>query len=162
MHRALLAIVCAPILLASTGACAQAAASNPAEATLAAVIADYERLDKQADPVTAGQEGDREALRRLPDVRPETEATLRKNLTAIGQRLAAIDTNQLSAASALNHSLLSHIVKESVEEGGYDFSRIAFQNDEGFHTLADYLARTTTIASREDAEAWLSRLEALD
>jgi uncharacterized protein (DUF885 family) len=38
--------------------------------------------------------------------------------------------------------------------------RIPFENDSGFHTLLDYLARTTTISSREDAEAWLARLEA--
>lgn len=160
MRRVLLALLYAPILLASAGAFAQAETSS-AETALAAVIADYERLDKQADPLTAGQEGDREALRRLPDVRPETEAALRQDLIAIGKRLAAIDKRQLAAESALNHALLSRLVDQAVEEAGFDFSRIAFQNDDGFHTLADYLARTTTIAGREDAEAWLSRLEAL-
>lgn len=165
MRQSLFAIACLPIFLAATGASSQVQTPTPgtnaAETTLAAIIADYERLDRLADPLTAGQEGDREALRRLPDVRPETEESLRKDLVAIGKRLAAIDARQLSADSALNHALLTHIVDQSVEEAGFDFSRIAFQNDDGFHTLADYLARTTAVASREDADAWLSRLEAL-
>jgi uncharacterized protein (DUF885 family) len=67
----------------------------------------------------------------------------------------------LSGESALNHTLLTRIVKESIEEAGFDFGRIAFQNDSGFHTVADYVGRTTTIASREDADAWLARLAAL-
>ena len=159
MRRALLAFLCVPFLLASAGARAQA--PSTAETTLAAVIADYERLDKLADPLTAGQEGDREALQRLPDVRPETEAAQRNELIAIGKRLAAIDTRQLAPESALNLALLSRIVDQSVEGAGFDFSRIAFENDDGFHTLADYLARTTSISAREDADAWLLRLEAL-
>ena len=43
---------------------AQAQTADPA---LQQVIADYERLQRQTDPISAGAEGDREALRRLPD-----------------------------------------------------------------------------------------------
>jgi uncharacterized protein (DUF885 family) len=125
------------------------------------VIADYERFQRQYDPLSAGAEGDREALRRLPDATPEAEQAQRKELVAFGERLGAIDARRLSGESALNHALLTRIVKESIEEAGFDFGRIAFQNDSGFHTLADYVGRTTTIASREDADAWLARLEAL-
>ena len=46
---------------------------DTSERALAGVVADYERLLKQMDPVTAGLDGDREALRRLPDPRRETE-----------------------------------------------------------------------------------------
>jgi uncharacterized protein (DUF885 family) len=160
MLRTLFALWCVPVLFSSFQAHAQTPA-NAAETALAAVIADYEKFEKAADPLTAGQEGDRAALRLLPDVRPQTEAAQRKELEAFDKRLAAIDVKQLSTDSALNHALLSNLVKQSIEESGFDFSRIAFQNDDGFHTLADYLARTTTIASREDADAWLARLEAL-
>ncbi len=100
-------------------------------------------------------------MRRLPDATPEAEQAQRKELVAFGERLGGIDARQLSGESALNHTLLTRIVKESIEEAGFDFGRIAFQNDSGFHTLADYVGRTTTIASREDADAWLARLEAL-
>jgi len=160
MLRTLYALLCVPMLLAPLQVVAQAQ-PNAAETALAAIIADYEKFQKKVDPVTAGQEGDRDALRRLPDVRPQTEAAQLEELKAFRQRLADIDAGQLAADSPLNHALLSHLVAESIEEAAFDFSRIAFQNDDGFHTLADYLARTTSIASREDADAWMARLEAL-
>ena len=115
------------------------AGAQTADESLQRVIADYERFQRQYDPLSAGQEGDREALRRLPDATPEAEQAQRKELVAFGERLAGIDARQLSAESALNHTLLTRIVKESIEEAGFDFGRIAFQNDSGFHTLADYL-----------------------
>jgi uncharacterized protein (DUF885 family) len=137
------------------------AGAQTADESLQRVISDFERFQRQYDPLSAGQEGDREALRRLPDATPEAEQAQRKELVAFDERLGRIDTRQLSGESALNHTLLTRIVKESIEETGFDFGRIAFQNDSGFHTLADYVGRTTTIASREDADAWLARLAAL-
>jgi uncharacterized protein (DUF885 family) len=137
------------------------AGAQTADESLQRVIADFERFQRQYDPLSAGQEGDREALRRLPDASPQAEQAQRKELVAFDERLGKIDTRQLSGESALNHTLLTRIVKESIEETGFDFGRIAFQNDSGFHTLADYVGRTTTIASREDADAWLARLAAL-
>jgi uncharacterized protein (DUF885 family) len=137
------------------------AGAQTAESSLQQVIDDYERYSRQVEPITAGQEGDRDALRRLPDPRPEAEQQQRKQLVAFGERLARIDARQLSGEAAVNHALLTRIVKESIEGTSFDFGRIPFQNDSGFHTLADYLGRTTIIASREDADAWLARLAAL-
>ncbi|HKQ16523.1 MAG TPA: DUF885 family protein, partial [Steroidobacteraceae bacterium] len=150
------AFACLSLLLLALQAGAQSA-----ESSLQQVIADFETYSRQVDPFSAGAEGDREALRRLPDVRPEAEQASRKQLVAFGERLAKIDARQLSEESALNHALLTRIVKESIEEIGLDFDRIPFQNDEGFHTTADYLGRSTTITSRDDADAWLARLAAL-
>jgi uncharacterized protein (DUF885 family) len=156
MNQLIRALCCFPLVLLAAEATAQSAGD-----ALQTIIADYETFSRQVDPITAGQEGDREALRRLPDVRPEAEQDQHKQLVAFGERLAKIDAQQLSGDAALNHALLTHIVKESIEETGFDFSRIAFQNDDGFHTLTDYLGRTTTIASRDDADAWLARLAGL-
>ena len=160
MTRRLLALVAVSLGLASIASVAQTPAS-PAETALSAVIAEHERLSRAADPVSAGNEGDRQALLLLPDVRPETLDAYRRSLIALSERLAAIDTRQLSAESVLNHRLLSRLVSQTVTEIGYDFERIPFQNDDGFHTLGDYLARTTAIASVDDADAWLARLAAL-
>ena len=132
-----------------------------AETVLAAVIGEYERIIKVADPVTAGLDGDREALRQLPDPRRDTGLARGRELAAIGERLGRIDASELSPGSALNHAFLSRLASEAVEQVPFDFDRIAFQNDDGFHTLGDYLGRTTSIASRDDADAWLARLEAL-
>jgi uncharacterized protein (DUF885 family) len=137
-----------------------AGAQSDAEATLATLIGEYEQLIRQDDPISAGQEGDREALRRLPDVRPQTQLTLRTQLKAIVERLVRIDASRLPDEAALNHLLLSGVVATHAEQLSFDLPRIPFENDSGFHTLLDYLARTTTISSREDADAWLARLEA--
>lgn len=157
MRRAIVAVVLgawAP--LATSPAWAQ----TSAEATLTTLIGEYEQLIRKDDPISAGQEGDRDALRRLPDARPETQQANGKQLKSIAERLSRIDAAQLPDAAALNHMLLTNVVATHAEQISYDLDRIGFQNDSGFHTLLDYLARTTTIGSREDADAWLARLEA--
>ena len=156
MRSVIRTLLCSSLMLVAL----QSGAQTPDE-SLQRVIADFERFQRQYDPISAGQEGDREALRRLPDATPEADQAQRKALVALSERLAKIDAQQLAGESAVNHRLLTRIVKESVEELGFDFERIAFENDSGFHTLGDYLGRTTTIASREDADAWLARLAAL-
>jgi uncharacterized protein (DUF885 family) len=153
MRRAIAALV---LGLAISPAWAQ----TGAEATLTTLIGEYEQLIRKDDPVSAGQEGDRDALRRLPDVRAETQQAHGKQLKSIAERLGRIDAAQLSEDSALNHMLLTNVVATHAEQISYDLTRIAFENDSGFHTLLDYLARTTSIGSREDADAWLARLEA--
>jgi uncharacterized protein (DUF885 family) len=145
--------------LAALLSCSLALAQSP-EASLSTLIDEYEQLIRKDDPVSAGQEGDREALRRLPDVRPETQQAAAKQLNGIGERLAAIDVTGLSEDAALNHQLLTGVVAIHIEQLTFDLPRIPFENDSGFHTLLDYLARTTTIGSRDDAEAWIARLEA--
>lgn len=139
--------------------CSLAGAQSP-ESSLSTLIDEYEQLIRTDDPVSAGQEGDRGALRRLPDVRPETQASIAKQLKGIGERLAAIDVSGLAEDATLNHQLLTGVVAIHAEQLTFDLPRIPFENDSGFHTLLDYLARTTTIGSRDDADAWLARLEA--
>ena len=153
MRRAIVALV---LGLAISPAWAQ----TGSEAALTTLIGEYEQLIRKDDPVSAGQEGDRDALRRLPDVRAETQQAYGKQLKSIAERLSRIDAPQLSEESALNHLLLTNVVATHAEQISYDLTRIAFENDSGFHTLLDYLARTTSIGSREDADAWLARLEA--
>jgi len=152
------------------GGCAprayDAARTPPTEATaegaLAEVIADYERLDREIDPITAGQEDDLTALSRLPDVSPRALADYRERLTALRARLTRIEPRTLSEESALDHALLAHELDSALEGYTFDLEAIPFQTGEqGFHTLADYLARTTTLRTREDAEAWIARLTAL-
>ena len=143
-----------------SSSCSLALAQSSAESSLATLIDEYEQLIRRDDPVSAGQEGDREALRRLPDVRPETQQAVARQLQSLSERLAAIDASKLQEGAALNHQLLTSVVATHSEQLTYDLPRIPFENDSGFHTLLDYLARTTTIGSREDADAWLARLEA--
>src|SRR5690606_14885415 len=52
-------------------------------------------------------------------------------------------------------------IDQTLDHSSHDPERLAFRSDSGFHTTPDYVARTTTISTREEAEAWLARLEAL-
>jgi uncharacterized protein (DUF885 family) len=160
MHRPSFALICILAFMLPPLASAQSPADRD-EAALASVIADYERLAKRVDPVSAGREGDREALRRWPDVRPQTAAQTHESLKAMRARLSDIDTTKLPADDALNHVLLVRLIDQQIEAFQFDLDRLPFQNDSGFHTLADYVARTTNATTREDAEAWMARLEAL-
>src|SRR5690606_35800387 len=72
-----------------------------------------------------------------------------------------IDPTRLSSASALNHRLLMRAIEQELDYASHDPERIAFRSESGFHTTPDYVARTTTITTRAEADAWLARLEAL-
>ena len=68
MRNVIRTFACLSLVLVALNAGAQSA-----DQSLQRVIADFERLQRQSDPIGAGQEGDREALRRLPDVTPEAD-----------------------------------------------------------------------------------------
>lgn len=138
-----------------------ATALTRAETQFNALMADYERLDRQVDPLTASGEGDRAALRRLPDASREAELTLRAALVALKARLETIAAARLPADAALNHAYLLRVINARIEGIDFDSGRMPLSNGDGFHTLSNYLAYTTPIQSAEDAEAYLARLEAL-
>ena len=73
MNRALIQAFLVSGVVVSMSIIFAPAQDSAAEAALASAISDYERILKLADPITAGLDGDRDALRRLPDPRRETE-----------------------------------------------------------------------------------------
>ncbi len=148
------------LVLGLTGA-APGIARDHDRAELAAVIAAYEAWSRAADPIAAGFEGDRDALRRLPDVSAETQARSHTELSRFQRRLARIDSASLSEDEALNHAFLTHVIADALGAIAFDEARTPFNNDFGFFVLADFLAQATPIRSEADAEAWLARLAAL-
>jgi uncharacterized protein (DUF885 family) len=152
-------IVCAAVLLA--------AASTPAfsqqrgNRALATVIAAYEQMARRYDPLTSSSEGDRAALRRLPDASRETELAQRAELVALKARLERVSARGLNDEDALNRAYLLRVIDQSIEGIDLDFSRAPISNGDGYFSFGDYLAYTTPIQSADDAEAWLARLEAL-
>ncbi|MBA2306484.1 MAG: DUF885 family protein [Acidobacteria bacterium] len=126
----------------------------------AGIVTDWEVFERAEDPLTAGTEGDRAALSRLPDVRPEAEARRLAALKAFKSRLDAIGSTALPADDRFNHAFLTREVNERIERAGFDAARLAFTNEGGQGSLLGYYARTTAIAARADADAWLSRLDA--
>lgn len=141
------------------GAATAAPAVAPA-ADLARIIADFGDFEKANDPITAGFEGDRAALARLPDASPAAEAARKTALEGFKRRLDALDATKLDAESRLNRDFLGRVIALRLDSFRFDLNRIPFQNDSGFYSLADYLASATPIRSRADADAWLARLEA--
>lgn len=134
-------------------------AENPA---LASVLADYEAYLRAADPISAGMEGDRAALSRLPDGSRAFEVAQEPVLKGFADRLAAIDAAGLNDDDRLNHAFLTYVLQRSRDRIPLDTGRIdAFSSEGGPGQGLAYLAGVTRIATAADAEAWIARLEAM-
>ena len=132
----------------------------PPAAAWTAIVADWEAFERAEDPFTAGAEGDRAALARLPETTPEADARRLAALKTFKSRLDAIDSAALPATDRFNHAFLAREVDERIERAGFDPGRLSFTNEGGPGSALGYYARTTAVATRADADAWLSRLEA--
>ncbi|HYD74131.1 MAG TPA: hypothetical protein VEF55_13415, partial [Candidatus Binatia bacterium] len=111
LRRATVAL--ALLVLGLTGA-APGMARDHDRAELASVISQYEEWSRANDPITAGFEGDEEALRRLPDVSAEAQARSRETLERFQRRLGNIDGASLSEEEALNHAFLTRSVADAL------------------------------------------------
>ncbi|CAN5698105.1 DUF885 family protein [soil metagenome] len=125
------------------------------------LVADYEAYALADDPITAGGEGDRAALSRLPDVTPAADAARAKALKTFQVRLAGIDPAGLSEDAALNRAFLAWTLDRQIQSLAFDEARMPFNSDGGFHSTLGYLAATTPIRSSADAKAWIDRLNAV-
>ncbi|MET4682577.1 DUF885 domain-containing protein [Brevundimonas faecalis] len=139
----------------------QTQTSTPAAAeVLAQILTDYEAYLRRVDPISSGMDGDRDALSRLPDNSREGELARRAPLTALLTRLDAVDAAALNAEQRLNHDFARYLIRREIERLSLDTSRLAFDSEGGPGQLLSYLAGSTRIAGRADADAWLARLEA--
>ncbi|WP_135211756.1 DUF885 domain-containing protein [Vitreimonas flagellata] len=154
-------LVASLVLAVSAGLAGSSLAQTRGNTRVAAAMAAYERIDRQSDPVTSASEGDRAALRLLPNVSPEADATELAELQTLLTQVERIDARRLRGEDSLNHALLLRTIRNRIERIGFDTGRMPISNGEGFFSFADYLAYTTPIQSADDAEAWLARLEAL-
>ena len=137
------------------------AAAAPPSAGLKAVIAAFDRYQRDVDPIAAGLEGDRAALSRWPDDSPKAIAARKATLASIQRRLALVKPAGLAPEERLNRDFLARIVRDQLEGLAFDQEREPFSTDNGPFDTADYVARTTAIHDQADAEAWLARLHAL-
>ena len=152
-----LAICCAVLLAASAPALGQTRGNS----RLASVVNAYEQYARRADPLTSSSEGDRAALRRLPDASREAELAERAELVTLRSQLERVPTRGLNGEDTLNRSYLLRVINQQIENIDLDFGRAPVGNGDGFFTAGDYLAYNTPIQSADDAEAWIARLEAL-
>jgi uncharacterized protein (DUF885 family) len=156
MRRLVLALV-----LALIAAPAFAAPAASGDAPLTRLVAEFDAWDLSQDPITAGHEGDRAALSRLPDVTPAADAARKQALLGFRARLDRIPAAGLSEEARLNHDFLRWTLERRLQSLAFDEARFAFNSDSGFDQDLGYLAATTNLDSVADAEAWLDRLKAL-
>jgi len=158
---AMLVAVAAPVLAQPATARTQAA-RNAESPALASVLADYEAWLRSVDPISAGMEGDRGALSRLPDSSRAFELAQEPALKEFADRLAAIDPVGLGDDDRLNHTFLAYVLQRSLGRIPLDTGRIdAFSSEGGPGQGLAYVASVTRITTVADAEAWIARLQAM-
>jgi len=135
-------------------ACAQAD-------SLALLIADFEAAELEFDIYRRGQEGDREALRLLPDNSPEAAAAATARRTAFLSRHTALSTVPMSETERMNYDLLGFVLKQRQRLAPFDQARIPFRNDSGFFNQLSFVLRQTEFKTAEDYEAYAARLTRL-
>jgi len=126
--------------------------------TLDKLIADFEQSEILGNPIAAGQEGDRAALRKLPNVTPEADAEFARITTDFIRRHAALSTRPMSTDKRLNYDLLGFVLTQRKRLMPFDQARIPFTNDSGFFNEMSYIMRQTSFASVDDYEAYAARL----
>lgn len=145
-----------PVLAQTAPATPAAAAAR--DAALNAIVADVEAYMRSVDPISAGFEGDRAALARLPDVSREFELAQRAPIEALINRLEAINPATLSDDGRTNHAFLLWSLRRQIEGLAFDTGRLAFDSEGGPGAWAGYLGPSTRLATVADIEPWLSRI----
>lgn len=153
----------AALVLMPVAAAAQPAAPAPAQASAASaefarIVADYETFVRAEDPLSSGSEGDRAALSRLPGVTPADDARRLAAIKALKARLDALNPEGLGDHDRLNRGFLAYELNDAIEDAGFDTGRLGFNHEGGPEQLLSYMADSTPIRSRADAEAYLARL----
>ena len=137
------------------------AARAGAPEDLHAIIVDFDRFARNADPIGAGQEGDRAALSLWPDDSPVVVAARKRDLEGLQHRLQALKGAALDPEDALNRAFLDRLAGDELEGLSFDQEREPFSSDNLPFDIPDYAARSTAIHDRADAEAWIQRLQRL-
>ncbi len=143
--------------------CALAAPALLADAAeeFASLVADYDAYQQARDPISAGRDGDLEALARWPDGSPDMVAEQLEIEAAFKTRLEAVDRDVLPSNDQVSHRVLAYRLDSSLTLSRLGTERLAFTNDSGFFSLPVRLATSTRPRSVAEAEAWISRLETI-
>jgi uncharacterized protein (DUF885 family) len=154
--------VAAVLFVAASGLAMEMNGLQDAAGAWSKIVADWEAFERAEDPLTAGAEGDLEALARLPELTAAADARRLAAMKSFASRLHALNASALAAADdRFNHAFLKRVIDERLERAAFDPARLAFTNEGGAGTSIGYVARTTAVGSRGDADAWISRLEAM-
>ena len=125
------------------------------------IITDMQKHDLAFDPIQAGNEGDRRALRRLPDVSLTAHKASDRFSKSLLKRYKSIDATHWRDENKLNYQLLGYVLEQRLAFVDYDTSRLPFTNDSGFFNMMSYVSRQTKFNTIDDYEAYADRLSEL-
>lgn len=129
--------------------------------TLDKLIADIEVAATMGNPISAGSEGDRDALRRMPDVSPEKIKTGFDKFRQFKGRHSALASQTRDSRAQMNYDLLGFVIDQRLLLAEFDEARVPFTNDSGFFNEMSYISRQTTFETSDDYEAYAARLSDL-
>ena len=129
------------------------------------LIADFEVAELANNPVMAGEKGDRNALRRLPNVSDMARTADYDRLKAFKQRHTALrrspEFSEFNAVQRLNYEMMQFLLDQRQRLIPFDESRVPFVNDSGFFNEMSYVSRQTQFNRTEDFEDYAARLAQL-
>jgi len=131
------------------------------EDTLALLISDFEAAELRGNIYRLGQEGDREALKQLPNISPEADLLRNQLTTQFLSRHAALSSVPMNADDRMNYDLLGFVLTQRQRLAPFDTARIPFRNDSGFFNELSFIIRQTDFKTSEDYEAYAARLTRL-
>lgn len=129
--------------------------------TLDLLISDFEAAELRSDIFRRGQEGDRNALKQLPDISPEFVTGQHTETTAFLARHAALSMIPMQVDDRLNYDLLGFVLTQRQRLAPFDVARVPFTNDSGFFNQLSFIVRRTKFETTEDYEAYAARLTRL-
>ncbi|MEP1231531.1 MAG: DUF885 domain-containing protein [Litorimonas sp.] len=129
--------------------------------TLINLIKDYETYQISGDPIRAGEQGDNQALRQLPDVSKDNIELGTAQTIKFLARHAALPTARMNEQDRLNYDLLGFTLRQKQRLNPFDEARIPFTNDSGFFNSLSYISRQTRFQTIADYEAYAARLTQL-
>ena len=131
------------------------------EDSLSHLIADFEASELSGDLYRRGQEGDREALKQLPDLSFDSMQAGQAVTTGFIARHAALSATPLNEEDRLNYELLGFVLTQRQRLAPFDTARIPFTNDSGFFNELSFIVRQTDFKTAQDYEAYAARLTRL-
>lgn len=159
MRNILIVIIVGLLAFISQPAFASALGEQTLSSTkLYSLIDEVSAFDLANNPIAAGNDGDMQALSKMPDISKNTSRVRHEQNKKHLKRINAILQQELLPSDRINADLLHYMLSNRVARGDFDTSTMPFSNDSGFHTRLDFLARTTRITSLAKGEAWVARL----
>ncbi len=147
-------------LLALAAALTAPALADPA-GDFEALVAEYEAFTEERNVTARARRGDLEAAAQWPDSSLEAVTSWDEAMAGFDARIDAIDPADLSDRHQASYAVLAYLLDSAVAIPRARTAMTPFTNDSGFHTSPGFSALTTRVRSVAEAEAWITKINAL-